>query len=252
MSDNQFRDFVHGAVPLGGQLGLTHVTDYARLPGLVQSARLEPRKCDLFGEKLIYLFYGRPAYRREWKGEATSNIDYARICLVLRDDVVELAPRILPFDSGGFARYNGAFHDSLEIADFELSLDTHPLKVIGAFYASLEHYWTMEAIQPRTFAATQNVVRSYYQLITGGLAESFDDRCATIEVQLAETLPLAGEVLAVIGPQQMFDDPKVKALVEEWGAEPRGYRITRMFHPQETSARLAAEVERFLEDRQWL
>lgn len=252
MADNQFKDFVHRAKPLTGQLGLTHVTDCARLASLVQSRRLEPRLCDVFGEKLIYLFYGRPAYRRPWDDGATSNLDYARICLVMRDDIVAKAHRILPFDSGGFQRYSGAFHDSLEIADFELKPGDHPLKLIGAFYESLEGYWTMEPIQPRTFHATQNVIRSYHQLITGGLAEKFDDRCAAVEVQLADALILDDAVLALIGPNQIFDDPAVQAMVTQWGAEARGYRITHMFNPPETSARLFSEVERFLEDRAWL
>ena len=252
MPDTQFKDFVHGAKALPGQLGLTHVTDCARLASLVQVGKLEPRLCNVFGEKLTYLFYGKPAYRRAWNGDATSNLDYARICLVLRDEVVAKAHRILPFDSGGFQRYVSAFHDTIQIADFELAPGDHPLQLIGAFYDSLERYWTMEPIQPRTFPATQHIVRSYHQLITGGLAEKFDDRCAAIEVQLADPLNLDGEVLALVGPNQIFDDPAIEVLLAKWGAEARGYRITHMFNPPETSARLFAEVERFLEDRGWL
>ena len=248
----QFSDFVTSAAPLGGQLGLSHVTDCARLASLIQSERLEPRSCDVFGEQLVYLFYGRPAYRRAWEGNATSNLDYARICIVLRDEVVERAHRMLPFDSGGFHRYRGAFHDSLELADFEIAKGDHPLKLIGAFYDTLEGYWTMKPKQGLDFHATQNVIRSYYQLITGGLAEKFDDRCAAIEVQLDQALELNGEVLALIGPNQIFDDPAVEALLAKWGAEARGYRVTHMFNPPETSARLMAEVERFLDDRGWL
>lgn len=248
----QFCDFISSATPVEGQLGLTHVTDCARLGSLIQSEKLEPRLCDVFGENLVYLFYGRPAYRRPWSGDATSNLDYARICLVLRDAVVDKAHRILPFDSGGYQRYAGAFHETLDIADFELAHGDHPLKLIGAFYDSVENYWTMNPTQPREFPATQNVIRSYYQLITGGLAEAFDDRCAAIEVQLNETLALDGEVLALVGPNQIFDDPAVTALLDKWDAEPRGYRLTHMFNPPETSARLTAEVERFLEDRGWL
>lgn len=252
MPDNQFRDFIHGATSLTGQLGLTHVTDCARLSGLVASRKLEPRLCDVYGEPLVYLFYGRPAYRRAWSGGATTNLDYARICLILRDDVAAHAHRILPFDSGGFNRYSGAFHDSLTLADFEILPTDHPLKVIGAFYDSLEDYWMMEPVQPRTFPVTQHIVRSYYQLISGGLAEQFDDRCSAIEVQLADTLLLDGQVLAVIGPNQIFDDPKVKAMVADWGAEPRGYRVPRMFNPAEVAGRIFSEVERFLEDQTWL
>lgn len=252
MTDSQFRDFIHSAPPLAGQLGLTHVTDCARLGSLVASRKLEPRLCDVFGEHLIYFFYGRPAYRRQWDGGTTSNLDYARICLVLRDDIAALAHRILPFDSGGFKRYSSAFHDSLKLPDFEILASDHPLKIIGAFYDTLEGYWTMNPRQPRTFHATENIIRSYYQLITGGLAEQFDDRCASIEVQLAAPLPLNGEVLALIGPNQIFDDPAVQTMVADWGAEPRGYRVSKMFNPAEVAGRLFAEVERFLEDRGWL
>lgn len=252
MSNGQFRDFIHGATPLSGRLGLTHVTDCARLSGLVASQKLEPRLCDVFGEHLVYLFYGRPSYRRAWDAGATSNLDYARICLVLRDQVAAKAHRILPFDSGGFKRYSSAFHESLTLADFELLPTDQPLQIIGAFYETLEAYWMMEPIQPRTFPITQNVIRSYYQLITGGLAEQFDDRCAAIEVQLADALSLNGEVVALIGPNQIFDDPKVKTMVLDWGAEARGYRMPRMFNPAETSGRLFGEVERFLEDQAWL
>jgi len=252
MSNPHFRDFIHGSAPLAGQLGLTHVTDCARLGGLVASRKLEPRHCDVFGEPLIYLFYGRPAYRRAWTDGATSNLDYARICLILRDDVATKAHRVLPFDSGGFSRYSNAFHDSLTLADFELLPTDHPLKIIGAFYDTLESYWTMEPVQPRTFPVTQHAVRAYYHLITGGLAEQFDDRCSAIEVQLASTLPLDGEVVALVGPNQIFDDPAVKSMMADWGAEPRGYRVPRMFNPSEVAGRLFSEVERFLEDRTWL
>jgi hypothetical protein len=252
MAKKQFSDFVHDATALKGKLCLTHVTDCANLGGLVQSGSLAPKLCSVFNEDLVFLFYGRPAYRRPWTGEASCNLDYARICLVLRDEVVAKAHRILPFDSGGFGRYSSAFHDSLSISDFELTPGDHPLKLIGAFYASLEHYWTVQPIRPRQFAPTENIIRSYYQLIAGELAEKFDDRCAAIEVQLAETLGLENEVLAFIGPNQIFDDPAVQALVKKWDAEPRGYRVTHVFNPPETSGRLYAEVERFLEDRGWL
>lgn len=252
MSGNQFRDFVHNAPPMPGQLGLTHVTDCAILPKLLKLGRLEPRLCKVFNEPLVYLFYGRPAYRRAWEHGTTTNLDYARICFILRDEVAERAHRIFPFDSGGFARYHVALHDSLTLDDFAVDPADHPRKVVGAFYDSPESYWTMAPAQPRTFPVTQNIVRSYYQLITGGLAQQFDDRCSTIEIQLADQLDLAGEVLAVIAPNQVFDDPEVQAIMARWGAEPRGYRLTRLFNPQEVAGRLFSEVERFLEDHRWL
>jgi hypothetical protein len=58
--------------------------------------------------------------------------------------------------------------------------------------------------------------------------------------------------LAVIGPNQMFDNPTLMNQVKAWGAEPRGYKLTSLFNPAEISGRLLDEVERFLMDKGYL
>lgn len=252
MNDRQFRDYIRSATPLAGQLGLTHVTDCAYLGGLVASGKLEPRDCKVYGEPLVYLFYGRPAYRSNWDQGTTTTIDYARICLILRDEVAAMAHRIMPFDSGGFQRYSSALHHSLKREDFEVDPKDHPLKIVGAFYDSLENYWEIKPKETLRFPITQNVIQSYYHLISGGFREEFDDRCGAIEVQVADPIPLKDRVVALIAPHQVFDDLAVEKFVADCGAEARGYRITRMFNPKEVSGQLLSEVARFLEDKAWL
>jgi hypothetical protein len=252
MTKKQFSDYIHGAAPIAGQLGLTHVTDCAYLGGLIASGKLEPRDCKVYGEPLVYLFYGRPAYRSNWDEGTTTAIGYARICLILRDEVAAMAHRILPFDSGGFPHYSSALHHSLTREDFEVDPKDHPLKIVGAFYDSLESYWEVKPKHAPSFPITQNVIQSYYDLISGGLKEEFDDRCGAIEVQVAEAIPLKDRIVALIAPNQTFEDDAVKQLLAESGAEARGYRLTRMFNPKEVSGQLLSEVARFLEDQSWL
>lgn len=252
MTTSQFKDYVHGATPLVGQLGLTHVTDCAYLGGLVASGKLEPRDCKVYDEPLVYLFYGRPAYRSSWDKGTTTVLGYARICLILRDEVAAMAHRILPFDSGGFPHFGNALHHSLTRADFEIDPADHPLKIAGAFYDSLENYWEVKPRDGMSFPITQNIVQSYYHLISGGFHEQFDDRCGAIEVQVAQPIELKDRILALIAPNQAFEDPAVQAFLDASGAEARGYRITRMFNPSEVSGQLLSEVARFLEDRSWL
>ncbi|MCK1394012.1 hypothetical protein [Bradyrhizobium sp. 1] len=206
----------------------------------------------MFKKELLYLFYGRPAYRRNWDGEATSNLGYARICFIFREDVAQMASRIFPFDSGGFERFKHAFHDTLEIGDFEVDPSVSPRQVIAAFYDDFVGYYWMKPTQGRTFPLSQNVAESYYKLITGNLKEQFDDRCAAIEVQLEQPLPLADKVLAVIGPNQMFDDDTLMKQLKAWGAEPRGYKLPTLFNPAEIGGRLVDEVERFLLEKGYL
>lgn len=247
-----FADFISETPKASGNLGLAHVTDCAHLGGIAKAGELKLRGCKVFGERLLYLFYGRPAYRAKWEGGSTSDLGYARACFVLRDDAVSLAKRIFPFDSGGFKNYASAFHRSLQVNDFKLREGDHPLQVIGAFYKNLEDYYWMNPISGRDFPITQHAVRSYYQLISSGQRESHDDRCAAIEVQLDKPLVLKGEVLALIAPNQVFDDPDLVKRLQEWGAEPRGYRITRTFNPAESTLLLMTEVDRFHRDMKWL
>lgn len=247
-----FADFISGTPRTSGNLGLAHVTDCAHLGSIAQAGELKLRSCKVFKERLVYLFYGRPAYRAKWEGGSTADLAYARACFVLRDEVVSRAKRIFPFDTGGFRNYGSALHKSLGIADFQLNDGDHPLQVIGAFYSSLEDYFWMHPVSGRNFPISQNAVRSYYQLISAGQHEVHDDRCAAIEVQLDKPVPLKGEVLALIAPNQAFDDAALMAHLKDWGAEPRGYRITRAFNPVETTPLLMNEVDRFHRDMKWL
>ncbi|UZW57320.1 hypothetical protein NUH86_21645 [Sphingobium sp. JS3065] len=252
MTGSQFGTYIHAAPELDGGIGLTHVTDCVHLGSILGSGKLEKRWCQVFEKDLLYLFYGRPAYRRKWDSGATSNLGYARMCFVLRDAVADKAARLLPFDSGGYKHYQDAFHQTLDISDFDVAPTDHPRKIVAAFYETFSDYYWMAPRPGLKLPLTQNIVDSYYKLITGGLKETFDDRCAAIEVQLEDSLPLAGQVLAVIGPHMMFDDPHLMDQIIAWGAEPRGYQLPRMFNPAEIGGRLLDEVHRFLVDGGYL
>jgi hypothetical protein len=250
---DQFGDFIKSTNDMDGGIGLTHVTDCLNLHGIVQSGELQAQHCDVFKRSLLYLFYGKPAYRPRWNRECTTNLGYARVCFILRDEVTTKANRLLPFDSGAFfSRYRDAFHDDLEIDAFDVDPTVHPRKIIAAFYNNFTDYFWMKPRPGMEFPLTKNIVDSYYKLITGGLTESFDDRCASIEVQFNESMRLEGQVLAVIGPNQMFEDEKLMAQINVWGAEPRGYPLPHMFNPMEIGGRLFDEVERFLKDEGYL
>lgn len=251
--NRQFRDYVATADELDGGIGLTHITDCVNLDAILASGELEARHCKVFGRDLLYLFYGKPAYRRRWDGEGTTNLGYARVCFILRDDVALEADRMLPFDSGAFfGRYRHAFHEQLEVDAFDVDVQLHPRKIVSAFYPDFAAYFWMQPSAGLTIPLSKSIVDSYYKLITGGLKECFDDRCSAIELQYGASLPLAGKVEAVIAPNQMFDDPDLIAQIKAWGAEPRGYIIPHMFNPNEIGGRLYDAVHRYLIDAGYL
>jgi len=253
MTSKQFGNFIEAAADLEGGIGLTHVTDCANLEGIVESGKLEARHCTVFDKNLLYLFYGKPAYRRKWDGESTTNLGFARVCFILKDDLSLQANRMLPFDSGAFfSRYRHAFYDKVGIEAFDVEPLIHPRKVVAAFYSSFSDYFWMKPMVGLSFPLTKTIVDSYYKLITGGLKEAFDDRCASIELQYEQSVPLTGQVLAIIAPNQMFEDPDLMAQIDAWGAEPRGYMLPNMFNPHELGGRLYDEVERYLKDENLL
>lgn len=249
MIGKQFGEYIAAGTDIEGGIGLTHVTDCAYLGGIVESGKLEARYCSVFDKNLLYLFYGKPAYRRKWDGDGTSNLGFARVCFILKDDVSKQASRMLPFDSGAFfSRYHHAFYDKIGIDAFDVDPAVHPKKIVAAFYEGFSDYFWMKPILGLQIPLTKNIVDSYYKLITGGLKESFDDRCASIELQYEQSLPLIGQIEAIIAPNQMFEDAELLAQVKDWGAEPRGYMLPHMFNPSEIGGRLYDEVMRFLID----
>jgi hypothetical protein len=64
-ASKRLRDFIGNFTPAGELLPLMHITRAYSFDDILDGDTLEPQDCDVFGEKLIYLFYGRPAAHRE-------------------------------------------------------------------------------------------------------------------------------------------------------------------------------------------
>jgi hypothetical protein len=80
------------------ELPLVHTSRCEHLPDFMKSHALEPQQCPVFGEKLVYLFYGRPAYKsRIAPGES---IALCPICFVFKPHTLSSDfARIFPCDS---------------------------------------------------------------------------------------------------------------------------------------------------------
>lgn len=206
--------------PLSEQdLPLTHVTDAYHLRNIADAGALEPTPCGIFDEPLLYLFYGRPAYRAAGQVE-TSGLDaYWPICFVLRSAAVA-AKRIYPFDSGAFHR--GLFadfchHDMIK-EDFELDVDpTTPARLLNLFWANARNYFDNRDALEGTFDPFAFEAKSYSELIRAKANAPFDERHSAIELQSGEPLALSGNLLAVIMPDDFASDA-VRARFEALGA----------------------------------
>ena len=66
-----FSDFVDSSTPTTRALPLAHNCDSYHFREIAKSQQLRPSFCGHFKEDLIYLFYGRPAYRTNAPSKAT-------------------------------------------------------------------------------------------------------------------------------------------------------------------------------------
>ena len=77
----RFKNFVQAVPPAQPLLPLTHLTDAYRFEKAHQTDELQPRDCKVFGEPLLYLFYGRPSYRVHPDEQPSGLAHYLPVCV---------------------------------------------------------------------------------------------------------------------------------------------------------------------------
>lgn len=101
-----------------------HSCDAFFFRSIIIGKKLTPTKCTVFeNEDLLYLFYGRPAYK-------ASNLLSSRlssmlpVSFILKSDCVDDIKRIAPFDTGAFHKglYKDYIHPSMHMQNFFLLL----------------------------------------------------------------------------------------------------------------------------------
>jgi len=186
-------------------LPLTHVTDGYSFRNIMAIGTLEPAPCRVFGESLVYLFYGRPAYRSAAELESNGLEAYWPICFVLEPDCVP-PKRIFPFDSGAFhhKRFMGFMHHDMIKEDFALDPDpSMPGRLLRLFWTNERSYYDAEDVSSFKPATLDFEAKSYAELIRSPVRAPFDERNSAIELQVDTAIPLKGNTLAVILPHAL-------------------------------------------------
>lgn len=216
------RDFaqaVRNAQASPQALPLTHLTDGYHLRSITEGGHLEPSQCHVFGEPLLYFFYGRPAYRVAANLPSNGFEAYWPICFLMRPAAVS-TKRIYPFDSGAFhtGRFGNFFHRDMIKEDFELDVDpTMPARLLNLFWPDAKSYFDNRGALAPDFNVIDFELKSYAEIIRAKSNEGFDERNSAIELQTDVPVPLEGNILAVILPID-FADQKTRAHFEKLGA----------------------------------
>ena len=243
-------NFLMATSPTSQSLSPIHCTTVGRGLDVLAAGALNPTPCPVYGADLLYLFYGRPAYKPAAGIGASGILDLAPICLVLDPTVMAAAVRAVPFDSGGFKRYGALVGPGLDRPDFELSGDPSlPLRLVKAFYQTNRNYYdqnptTREADLP----VSRRTARALARLFADSSIRNVDDRCGTIELQFSTAIPLANALQAIVAPAAMLDDAEVlQALALCPGAVPIPYKTYGRFDPVSFAHTIYEKVDCFLE-----
>jgi len=216
---------------------------------IIVQGELRTRACTVYGTELLYLFYGRPAFK-PLPGIAPSGIaEHLPMCLVLDPALLGDALRILPFDSGGYDRYAPNVGPLLQRTDFELGpRGDLPMRLVRAFFDSNGNYYhAAPTADADGISLSHEAARAFARLSRDQSIADDDDRRTTIEVQIARSIPLSGALRAVVAPAALLSDPVIAAALAAMpDVAPIQYPTFGRHQPSAYTALLYEYVARYL------
>lgn len=233
---SRLRRLVRLQQPTTPNLPFVHSTDAYVLAEIVAEKAISPQPCPVFqGEKLIYLFYGRPAFRPNMTEEATTLSHYFPVVLIFKPQWMADIKRIFPFDSGAFANdfYGHFIHKKMSLTDFGLEPDGGtPGKVISLFYGSNAAYLNATPQPVGELDPTEFEAHAYAALAGAKGANAVDSRGSGIEVQIDKSVELSDAVAAIVLPGQ-FATSQLGDAIKALDVEMLTYRVTSRSRPNE-------------------
>lgn len=222
-------------------LPLTHVTSAHGLRGVIDSKGVDIADCSVFGEKLSYWFYGRPAYKLGDIHFGSKALYHAPVCLIANPKNFPTPKRAFPFDSGAFdgRKFNGIMPKKASLADFELEPSFKAAqRVVGKFYESNEEYLLANPKQNITHNNWDFELSAYHTLIRaaqdGHEAQRFDERSSSIEFQFAGRIPFPSAFDAIVLPSPLLNgDDKYTGAIKKSGLHLIPYPVFGAFKQSE-------------------
>jgi hypothetical protein len=212
---------------------LVHTTYAKNIYDIAEHMKLRVFDCNVFhGEKLCYLFIGRPAYK--WSSESEASYWQCPLVFVLNGISTLKPKRIYPFDSGAFVkRIFPEYITLFPIEHFNLGSDMSLVNsIIGIFYGDSLSYMkggskseTMISehvmLTPR-HQEIQALIRLYNDRTSGNI----DDRSRAIEVQFDSDISLVdNELIGIIYPDAYESDKELMGALSILNCQLKSYHI---------------------------
>lgn len=208
------------------ELPMIHTSLCEHLPNILLTDSLNPQQCHVFNESLVYLFYGRPAYRSSRGTNSGDAPELCPVCFVFKPRTVsQNIHRVYPCDSGAIS--NNLFSPEILSADLD-DLALEPIiesarKVVNLFFEHNSNYFVGKVATGKNFR-TGNIEARFYNLLRQKGPAGYDDRKSAIEVQTNTPVSLTNSLLFVVLPENFLDDDIIRgAIINTWNCDPITY-----------------------------
>lgn len=197
-------------------LPLTHKKDWFTAKETLRKKQIKTQMCDVFKEKIEYLFYGRPAYYVSNNIKSRMDSVYFPVCFILKPDKIKMGA-VFPFDTGAFANkmYDDYIHEQMDINDFQLSPDIVFINnFISFYYENNDNYYKGKHQKLIRNNNLPDEINAYQNLINNNGATSYDSRCRTVEIITRDNIDLNLSLEAVILPFDMTRTDEWKKFIK--------------------------------------
>ncbi|MDX8347384.1 hypothetical protein SLH49_05230 [Cognatiyoonia sp. IB215446] len=257
MSHNKrFQDFIQLSLPAEPILPAVHTTTVTAFSSILDAGKISLTECKFYKEPLLYLFYGKPAYKIQGRQNAATKIlGDAAVTFVFNVHSLPKIHKSFALDTGAAfgSRYDQLLPAGLEIDDFGMSGEyTDFARFVTCFFGSNRDYYLGNPSNKNDPSPLDVVSTSMRDIANSVSSDRFDERACSCEIQLQADILLSDtSMVTIIMPDRLFDDEEVRRALTAWKIKPVLYRMKRAL-PSERTEIIAEKLGDFYESEGYI
>jgi len=237
--------------------GFTRAITFDSLERALANGAVQPHACDVFkNDTLLYLFYGRFAYRVHMPENLNSLNNDGPVALIFHEHIASTlkVKRVFPFDSGGYQERYSQQLLQRPVTDFEIPDLAKARELLQYFWKDKNQYFWFDPDglrESRTIDAMYRYLHLYLGVLQGIGNMGSDDRRGTFEVSVTNPIPLNKDTLIGMVIPQKFSNKKAIVDLNKQGVVVKTYRHFGN-SPSEEFGRIQDKVFDILADAKYL
>lgn len=220
--------------------------DYSMLPALlpimhscegydceciIEEKQLKPTKCPVFGEELLYFFYGKPSYPvgEKEKHNRTDEL-CCPVCFIVDISKIDIY-RVFPFDTGAFCNnmYSDFMHRHMKINKFEIDNKSDAIRgYVSVVFGNNDNYIHGIATEKE---ADDTHVKALLKMLSARGGFDIDERANTIEITCKKAIDISKEIRGIVLPDSLLRKKAINDFITDNKIEYETYEVRNLTSP---------------------